>query len=106
MTERDDKGRFVPGTTGNPAGRPRRAVEERMLRELGAKLDRNGTLPTILDKVIDEAKNGKEWAVRFVFEYMVGKPVQRTEQRIELRDLLDSWASGDISDTPPAESST
>jgi len=105
MADRDVSGRFVPGNqasakiNGGNGGRPRRAVEERLLSELRTRLDCNGTLATILDKVIDEAKGGKEWAIRFIFEYMVGRPIQRTESKIALTELLESWASGDISTT-------
>ncbi|MGQ4879820.1 DUF5681 domain-containing protein [Billgrantia sp. LNSP4103-1] len=60
MTQRDGKGRFIKGTTGNPGGRPRKADELRSLLEGDAK--------DVARKVIEAAKGGDMQACRIVVE--------------------------------------
>jgi len=92
MDGRDERGRFAPGNAwaGKSPGRKPRAVEERLLSELAERV-KNGTLGAILDKVIECAKNGDEWAIKFIFAYLVGQPVQRASVSLSGRDALDDW---------------
>lgn len=75
MVLRDKQGRFIKGQTGNPKGRPRRAIEERYLRRLRRAVN-SEEWDAILEKVKSEAKKGEKWAVEFLAHYLIGKPTE------------------------------
>ena len=60
---RDEKGRFIPGSSGNPDGRPRKADELRRLLAEGAD--------EAAQAVLEAAKGGDMHACRLVLERLV-----------------------------------
>ena len=73
---RDDKGRFVKGTSGNPAGRSKKEVEESYLQAF-----RDGVSPAdwsaIITRAVNDAKRGDATARKFVADYLIGTAVQK-----------------------------
>lgn len=78
MRERDEKGRFIKGSVGNPKGRPPKAREERYY-EITLSTVTFADWEEIIRKAADQAKRGDYQARKFLAEYLVGPPVQRTE---------------------------
>ena len=75
--KRDTNGRFVKGNGGGP-GRPKRSTEEKYL----AALSRRVTLKEwakIVDVAVARAKAGDGQARQWLSDYLMGKPIQRTE---------------------------
>ena len=90
--DRDTKGQFAAGTSGNPSGRPpgitdkRVAVKRQLLEPL---------LPEAIEKLKEAISDGERWAVELVVSYSLPKPkpvdpeeLEEFEQRlIELEQL-------------------
>lgn len=77
---RGDRGRFAPGSSGNPAGRPRGARDKRteFLDEL---LGDDGE--AMVARLVKEARAGKSWALRLAIEKLL--PARRDRRvRVEL----------------------
>lgn len=71
-------GRWQPGQSGNPGGRPKRPAAERYLRAL----EQGVTLAEwkeIVEKAVSQAQKGDSRARTWLSEYLIGKPIQRTE---------------------------
>ena len=69
--DRDTQGRFTPGTSGNPSGRPpgitdRRVATKRMLLE--------PLLPEAIEKLAEAISEGERWAVELCISYCLPKP--------------------------------
>lgn len=114
---RDDQGRFVPGTTGNPNGRPRKStkapVRDGLARAL-AQLQANATVETIEQSIADlwkpilaRAADGDLDAAKLVFAYLQGKPPQTINHRIgedeeslleDLRSLISGQTTLKVED--------
>jgi len=78
MVERDEQGRLKKGSILNPNGRPPTRARQRFEAALATAL--NGkNLEAILQRLVDDAKKGKAWAVTLVLAYYAGKPVERAE---------------------------
>ena len=78
---RDKKGRFIPGVSPNPAGRKPRPVEVGVLelfRECVSMDDRRD----IIAAAVVRAKRGDKGARDFIYSYLYGPPVQKTETAI------------------------
>jgi hypothetical protein len=69
---RDDAGRFLPGRSGNPGGRPARASAWKQAIHDG--LDEADVVAVFL-AMVEAAKRGEVAAARLVLEYTCGKPV-------------------------------
>lgn len=78
MTERDEHGRFVAGSKGNPNGRPSRAREERFL-EITLAACSYADWAAIVKKAVDQAKRGDATARKWLADYLIGPPAQRQE---------------------------
>lgn len=74
-TDRDERGRFVPGHSIKPLtrpGRPRTEDAEKLRAALSLILD-NGTLPKWTRAMKKKLARGDEYATTFVFDRIAGK---------------------------------
>ena len=78
MTERDDTGRFVKGSTGNPRGRLPKERETKFY-ELTLSTVTFADWKEIIEKAVSQAKKGDAVARKFLADYLIGPPVQRQE---------------------------
>ena len=107
--ERDSKGRFKPGNKaakgGHGGGRRTQAIQRRIIKQMEEQFSVED-LREILEEQKRRAKEGEWRAVKFIFEYMVGRPVQRVAKEgsgeSNLERLLDQLA--DITGGVPEKS--
>lgn len=90
--DRDPKGRFSPGKSGNPAGRPP-GITDRRVSEREKLL--GPILPEAIEKLHAAVKQGDRWAVELVVTYSVPKPkpvdpdeLSEFERRLDELELL------------------
>lgn len=69
---RDTSGRFTKGNPGGPGNPFARRVSQ--LRSLVVEVLTDEDLRAIVDKMIDDAKNGDKAAVKLLLSYAIGKP--------------------------------
>lgn len=89
---RDETGRFLPGVSGNPAGRPRGSKDRRTkVREdlLGP------ILPKAIEKLSAAVDQGEKWAIELVVSYSIAKPrpvdpdeMEELEERLQDLEML------------------
>ncbi len=72
MTDRDEKGQFLPGNKASP-GRPARTTETQYLRSLAAVCTL-AEWEEIAGAVVAKAKNGDMGAVNWLAKYLLGNP--------------------------------
>jgi hypothetical protein len=77
LPDRDDKGRFKKGYKGGP-GRPKREVEEYYLAIMLDEITPDDWR-AITKKAVEQAKRGDQQARKWLSDYLLGLPVQRTE---------------------------
>ena len=76
---RDDQGRFQPGASGNPRGRPRgKTLSERLRKALTIREQQ-----AIIKTLIGLAKAGDLAATKLIFNYVDGLPVQKVEAELQ-----------------------
>jgi len=103
-------GRFLRGnqfgaaSNGGAGGRPRSEDAEKLRAALGKVVD-NGTMQKWAASMKRRIEKGDQWATEFLFQRLLGKVPDNVEVSGRLEALLASWASGDLSDTPPTDSS-
>lgn len=77
MTERDEKGRFIKGESGNPGGRPSGELS------ITALID-NAVTPQdwafIFNKLLSMARRGNLKAIEMLMDRRFGKAVQAIDQ--------------------------
>jgi len=78
MAERNDKGQFVKGETGNPKGRPAKEREGRYYEILMSTVTFE-VWAEIVKKAAEQARKGDQAARKWLADYLVGPPVNRTE---------------------------
>ncbi|MDZ4178025.1 MAG: DUF5681 domain-containing protein [Coriobacteriia bacterium] len=90
---RDEHGRFLPGHSGNPGGRPRTAALADRLRErlLEATSDGDTLADALVDQLLQAALDGDGQARKLVWEYIEGKPTQAIalDSQMELVTIID-----------------
>lgn len=77
---RDTSGRFTPGASGNPGGRPRGIKDKRVsIREelLGP------ILPEAIEKLHVAVREGERWAIELVVTYSMPKPKPVDPEELE-----------------------
>lgn len=74
MTARTKQGRWKPGESGNPSGKPPGSGELQRLRAAIGK-----DVPEIIKKLVDAARGGDIQAARLILERVL-PPVKATEQ--------------------------
>lgn len=79
MTERDERGRFLPGNSaGARGGRPKTEDAERIAGALSAALA-NGTLPKWTLAFKRKLERADPWATEFLWNRLVGKVPDKQE---------------------------
>ncbi len=89
---RNEHGHFLPGVSGNPAGRTP-GIKDRRVR---AREDLLGPiLPKAVEKLEAAVEEGERWAIELVVSYSIPRPrptdpdeVRELEQRLEDLELL------------------
>jgi hypothetical protein len=78
--ERDEQGKWLPGTSGNPHGRPPSGqAQSDLLRKRSDDIDPDTGLPNreiITNKIIELAKEGVPWAIKEWYDRTEGKARQ------------------------------
>ena len=77
MVDRDEKGHFLPGSVGNPKGRPK--LGEALTDVLRERIDKQ----EIADKLLAMAREGNVTALKYVFDRIDGMPSQHIEMSNE-----------------------
>ena len=75
---RDEKGRYVKGTSGNPNGRGKRNREIAYYRIMETTVT-PADWQAIVAKAVSQAKHGDSLARKWLSDYLVGTPPQRHE---------------------------
>lgn len=86
---RDDRGRLLPGSTANPSGRPKVVVE--VMKRLEEGLPEAAT--ALLAMLKDDDPKVKMFAVREVFDRVMGKPKQAPEDNDALERAWEHMLS-------------
>lgn len=92
MVQRDEKGLFLPGSTGNPKGRPKKKTEDRVFDMLSEKMD-DERLSNVLEALIDGAEKGEYRKLELLMAYLAGKPLQRVEHTGDnpISEKFEEW---------------
>jgi len=104
MTERDESGRFLKGSTGNPTGRAPREREERYYKIMVQTVT-FADWERIITKAVDQAKRGDSVARKWLSDYLIGPPVERKEitgadgEPIQFIEILKD-AGSELSNSP------
>jgi len=69
--DRDTKGRFNPGVSGNVAGRPPGITDKRVAAK---KLLLEPLLPEAVEKLAEAISAGERWAIETTIAYCLPKP--------------------------------
>ena len=69
---------FQKGKSGNPAGRPKRKVEDTYFATMQANVSQEDWA-AIVAKTVSQAKEGNGFARQWLSDNLMGKPVQRIE---------------------------
>lgn len=82
---RDEQGRFIPGVSGNPDGRPPMTEEEKIVKKATKELIKEykealgEALPLISPVLIAKAKEGDMQAIKEVNDRVMGKAEAKTD---------------------------
>ena len=79
MAERNEDGTFKKGVSGNPHGRPPREREDRYYQILYTTVTFE-KWKEIVKKAVMQAEKGDSTARKWLADYLIGAPIQRTEQ--------------------------
>ncbi len=89
--ERDENGRWTPGQSGNPSGRPRRESLTSVLRELADECppgDKRTRSELLANKIFEIALGGDIVAIKAIYERIDGTPrqtIQTEDGPLEIR---------------------
>ena len=87
VAARDASGRFEPGNSANPSGRPKGSKNKttKLREELLGPI-----LPEAVEKLHESVKAGERWAVEMTISYSLPKPKPiDTEEMAEFEERLD-----------------
>jgi hypothetical protein len=84
VAQRDSRGRFPKGQSGNPGGRKKSPLREALDEVLREQDDESGEPNYLLvaRKLVERAKNGNETAIKEVFDRIEGKAIQTVNANI------------------------
>lgn len=86
MVQRDEKGRFKKGASGNPGGRP--IDQSKYLKKIDTALTFK-SWRAIIKKAIEQAERGDSKARQWLSDYVLGKPTQNVNQKLEHMGVVD-----------------
>lgn len=89
---RDERGRFVPGHSGNPGGRPLKG--ETLTEVLRAKVDREAVARKLIELAMERDDLA---ALKYIYDRVDGKPVETVNQTI--REMPEFVRFDDEDDT-------
>lgn len=75
---RDDKGRFIKGSVGNPKGRPQKEREVKYY-QLTVSAVSDSDWIEIVDYAVKQAKRGDGPARKWLSDYLIGLPQQKVD---------------------------
>jgi len=82
---RNNKGQFKSGQSGNPVGRPKKenCIND-LLRVKGSEVLEDGRtkLQAIIDELYEKAQGGDLKAMEMIFDRLEGKPAQKLETTV------------------------
>jgi len=87
MVERDAKGRFVKGASGNPQGRLSKQIEQSYL-QVSESVCTFDVWREITMKAVEQAKRGDARARQWLSDYLIGKPISMVMAVQERQDTL------------------
>jgi hypothetical protein len=117
MSNPNGIGGFVKGKSGNPNGRPKKAIEERYLKSLYSVL-KQSDWKEIVEMAVKQAKRGDSQARKWLSDYALGTPVNRMELlgkdgtpqeigvvAVDYRFAIAALAPGSMGDSDPSSES-
>jgi hypothetical protein len=78
MPQRATSTSFKPGQSGNPKGRAKRSNEEALLAAMRVAVTKADWVDITM-KAVADAKQGNGFARKWLSDYLLGPPIQRTE---------------------------
>ena len=75
---RDENGRFIKGTSGNPNGRSKKVREDKYLH-IAMNTCTYADWERIIEKAVLQARSGDSVARKWLADYLIGPPVQKNE---------------------------
>ena len=87
MAERDENGRFVKGTTGNPRGRLPKEREDKYYNILMTSVTFDDW-KVIVRKAAEQARRGDAQARKWLADYLVGSPEQNVNLKTDIIDVI------------------
>lgn len=89
MAERNVKGQFLPGTSGNATGRPKQRAQYLDTLKKSLTLEK---WQEIVDRAIEDAIKGDRYARDWISGYILGKPFQPIGVEGEIAIMtLEMW---------------
>ena len=105
MAERDAKGRFAPGVSGNPKGRKPREIERAYL-DIVRKVVTDKVFEEGVEVAVAQFLNGDPVARKWLSDILLGTPLQRIEASgvngLPLQTkIIIQYADNNFAETPP-----
>ncbi len=91
---RDEQGRFIPGVSGNPNGRPIETEEQKLKKIATERVietyidDLSQFLPEIKSPLIEAAKKGDMSAIKEIHDRVLGKPKQSLDIKADVESKI------------------
>lgn len=90
MQDRRPNGQWLPGVSGNPNGRQKLSVEDRLFRIMASRVS-DEDWKTIVDRQVTKARSGALPSATWIADRLMGKPVERTENK-NIGMSVEEWA--------------
>lgn len=83
-----NKGKWAPGTSGNPGGRPK-AKREIRYQEITQNTCSLKSWRTIIRKAVEQAEGGDRYARAWLADRLIGSVTAKLEARVDVRETLN-----------------